>query len=513
MKNWLVIDTKLETKTFDRQIEEVEARLEEIDHMLSKPKDFKLTESDIAKLNVEAEKLNNHLIVLRKQQNEINTQGLKKVSASMDKVIKKVGKWALAVFGVRSAYMLIRQTISTLSQYDKQLSTDIEFIRYAVATILEPVIRVIVQLAYKLLIILNTIWSKVFGVSLFSENIVKNFKNAKNQANNLKKTLAGFDEMNILNGDGSVNGIGISPSFDPSKVDNGISNWVDTTLTKIKNFGKKISNVFQEIFGKIDFKSLFKNFINEADGAWKMIHGIFTNNYDEINEGMGEFINGLCGSFKDLPSTFNLITFSSPTGITKTAEKLGTWLGSKFSPKIGEIFSQLIDGIKQGFTDMGNGFKKVKENIKKGWEEIFSKGWVGKLAKGFVNAIIDVFNTLINRVNDKLISFRTAIVALGKITGKNVSLDTIKIPNIPRLARGGIVNMPSRGVPVGSAIAGERGREGVIPLTDSQQMALLGEAIGKYITINATVVNSMNGRVLSREIQKVQNQSNFAMNR
>jgi hypothetical protein len=51
-----------------------------------------------------------------------------------------------------------------------------------------------------------------------------------------------------------------------------------------------------------------------------------------------------------------------------------------------------------------------------------------------------------------------------------------------------------------------------IPLTDSQQMALLGEAIGKYITVNATIVNSMNGRVLNRELQKIQNQSSFATN-
>ena len=43
-------------------------------------------------------------------------------------------------------------------------------------------------------------------------------------------------------------------------------------------------------------------------------------------------------------------------------------------------------------------------------------------------------------------------------------------------------------------------------------MALLGEAIGKYITVNATIVNSMNGRVLNRELQKIQNQSSFATN-
>ena len=70
-----------------------------------------------------------------------------------------------------------------------------------------------------------------------------------------------------------------------------------------------------------------------------------------------------------------------------------------------------------------------------------------------------------------------------------------------------------RGVPVGSAIGGERGAEGVIPLTDSQQMALLGEAIGRYITINANITNTMNGRVISRELQKVQNDSDFAFNK
>ena len=55
--------------------------------------------------------------------------------------------------------------------------------------------------------------------------------------------------------------------------------------------------------------------------------------------------------------------------------------------------------------------------------------------------------------------------------------------------------------------------EGVIPLTDSQQMALLGEAIGRYITVNANIINTMNGRIISRELQKVQNESDFAYNR
>ena len=54
-------------------------------------------------------------------------------------------------------------------------------------------------------------------------------------------------------------------------------------------------------------------------------------------------------------------------------------------------------------------------------------------------------------------------------------------------------------------MVGELGAEGVILLTDSQQMALLGQAIGKYITINTTLINEKNGRIISRKIQRVQN--------
>ena len=94
-----------------------------------------------------------------------------------------------------------------------------------------------------------------------------------------------------------------------------------------------------------------------------------------------------------------------------------------------------------------------------------------------------------------------------------INLGKLPTFKLPRLAKGGIINQPGRGIPVGSAIGGERGQEGVIPLTDSQQMQLLGEAIGRYVTINANITNTMNGRVISRELQKVNNTNDFAFNR
>lgn len=43
-------------------------------------------------------------------------------------------------------------------------------------------------------------------------------------------------------------------------------------------------------------------------------------------------------------------------------------------------------------------------------------------------------------------------------------------------------------------------------------MQLLGEAIGRYVTINANIPVSMNGRVISRELKQVQADQQFAYN-
>lgn len=90
----------------------------------------------------------------------------------------------------------------------------------------------------------------------------------------------------------------------------------------------------------------------------------------------------------------------------------------------------------------------------------------------------------------------------------------LKAPQFPtiKLAHGGIINNPGRGVSLGNGIiGGEAGREMVMPL-DSQTMAQLGQEIGKWITINASIINQMNGRTISRELQKINAYSDFAMN-
>ena len=84
--------------------------------------------------------------------------------------------------------------------------------------------------------------------------------------------------------------------------------------------------------------------------------------------------------------------------------------------------------------------------------------------------------------------------------------------NIPKLAVGGIVNNPGKGVPVGEAIAGEAGREGVLPLTDGATMAELGKEIGKWVSVNNITNTYLDSKLIQRRQQKNAMQQAFATN-
>lgn len=78
---------------------------------------------------------------------------------------------------------------------------------------------------------------------------------------------------------------------------------------------------------------------------------------------------------------------------------------------------------------------------------------------------------------------------------------------------GAIVNNPGKGVSIGGGnIAGERGKEGIIPLTDPRAMAELGQQIGRWVSVNLDITNQIDGRVLNRRLEAIKNESNFTTN-
>ncbi len=255
------------------------------------------------------------------------------------------------------------------------------------------------------------------------------------------------------------------------------------------------------------------------DPTWENFIGVLT--------GIALTVGGVAIAFKLWPvavaavfALIGIIILKNFDKIKKWFEDLQNWIETKFYKKAKEKFgifgeiltikiSLFIGNIKSQFEGFFGGLKKMGEGV----VEFFKGDWKSGLKKTFeglkdiftipIRAFIDGINTVIRGLN-KL------DIKLPKIMGGgNIKFN---IPQIPKLAKGGIINMPGRGVPVGNAIAGESGTEGVVPLTDTQQMALLGEAIGKYVRIDNVIDVNMDSRKIKRILAESGDRTRLAGN-
>lgn len=183
-----------------------------------------------------------------------------------------------------------------------------------------------------------------------------------------------------------------------------------------------------------------------------------------------------------------------------------------------ENYNKLLEAQQTGTEQLNRVIHIEKSKYASLSDALEEAEFSGQKAKSAIDEVKTTINDLTNKNHNIKIDteFTTpdtsALKALQASVGVGSAIG-LAISKI-KLKTGGIVNNPGHGVPIGTnAIGGETGREGVIPLTDSQAMEELGSTIGRYITINATMVNQMNGRTISRELMKIQNESAFATNR
>lgn len=138
------------------------------------------------------------------------------VGKSLQGQIGKISKMAMAVVGIRTAWMGVRRIVSMVQQYNPQISADLNYMGYAISQIFLPVVQKLTSVLYTVLSYVNAMMSAWFGINLFSNASVKNFKKMSGTAKEIKNSLAGFDEMNVLQ-DNSSNSSNATPSMDLSQ--------------------------------------------------------------------------------------------------------------------------------------------------------------------------------------------------------------------------------------------------------------------------------------------------------
>lgn len=474
---------------------------------------------------------------LKQQADALNNTGFNALKKSVDDVskgltrtVKSVKRWVLGIFGVYSAYGAIRNAMNVISGQDEQLKADIDYMKNALAYTLEPVVRKIVELAKQLMTYIGYIIYQWTGYNIF-ENANKSLKKANGQAKALQKTMAGFDEMNVLND--SSGGGGGTPSFDltsPENVDApawikwiadngeivaGVITGITTALTLMKTLG--LDPIMGLGIGAIvgGIVMLIKDIIDMIkDPSWENFAAI-----------LGDIAVIIGGIMLVTGNWWGLLVIILGLIVKYVAENwdkvkailsvVGTWINEKIIKPVAGFFSGLWNGIKTGVSIAVNWIKEKFQPIKDFFSGLISKV-VGAFNSGKtkvtdgLNGVKSTFINIINKIIDGLNKF---IRGLNKI---HFSIPDwlgggsfgINIKEIPRLARGGIVNNPGRGVIMGNYVAGENGAEAVLPLTDDTLQRL-----ANMIPITVNLTNTMNGRVISRELKKVQNENDFAFNR
>ena len=546
MDGKVIIGCDLDTRSFDAQIDYVENQMQEIEDKL-KQADMGFEVGDTQKLEANYEKLGIKLDSLRKKQAKLNQEqaqmgkldlsgvqtGIDNVNKGLTKTVKKVTKWGLAIFGVRSAYMAVRSAMGTISQYEDDMKNNIDYIKYALAYTLKPIVEWILNAVVKLLQYVNYIAKAWTGKNLFKT--ADTFKNAQKGAKGLnkelQKTTASFDEMNVLQDTKSSGGGAdiIAPNIDLTGMRGEIPQW----LKWIVDNKDLILSVFTGVnVGLLAWKLGLKGIQSLGIGLAiaGVIYGIQSiikylqdpsfENFGKIITGIGIAVAGVAIIFGAWPiavggaiSAIVGLIISNWEKIKEFMLNICKWLEDNFV-LVGKTISDVIKTSLNLFEGLFIGVKQILDGIIRIFKGDFKNG-INSAMKGIGNIIISVLNTVINGFNAFILPMRGLIVAAGKITGKKWTMNTIKIPRIPRLAKGGIINQPGRGVPIGygQAIGGENRAEGVIPLTDSQQMALLGETIGKYVKINNVIDVNMDSRRINRILQNSSDRVNFASNK
>ena len=563
MDGKVIIGCDLDTRSFDAQIDYVENQMQEIEDKL-KQADMGFEVGDTQKLEADYEKLGIRLDSLRKKQAKLNQEqaqmgkldlsgvqtGIDNVNKGLTKTIKKVAKWGLAIFGVRSAYMAVRSAMNTISQYEDGMKNNIDYIKYALAYTLKPIVEWILNAVVKLLQYVNYIAKAWTGKNLFKT--ADTFKNAQKGAKGLnkelQKTTASFDEMNVLQDTKSSGGADIiAPNIDLTGMQGEVPEWLKWI---VDNKDLIIAALFGIAGGIIAIKlgagllmGLGIGLI--IAGIVKMVKAIIDfikdpswDNFAKILEGLAVILTGVAIAMLAVnaanPVAWIVLAIAAVTALAtliienwgKIKEVLGAvgqWIYDHIIKPVADFFSGLWQGIKDG---VGSAVQWVKDKFKTIVDffiNLISKivGLFKKIGTKVGDAISGAFKAVINGVlkaienilNFPIKSINKLINVINKVPGINLgNLPTFKLP---RLAKGGIINQPGRGVPIGygQAIGGERGAEGVIPFTDSQQMALLGETIGKYVKINNVIDVNMDSRRINRILQSSSNRVNFASNR
>ena len=309
--------------------------------------------------------------------------GMPQITQSITNSVKNMGKsvkvglghvlrYAGALFSMQGIYSTLSSCASTwLSSQNagaKQLSANIDYMKYAMGSAFAPVIQYVTGLVYQLLKAIQSVVYALFRVNIFAKasassyaSMAGNAKKAKNET----KQLAGIHNEinNVQSNDNSNSGSGgtTAPNIDLSGIDSQMS----PLAQKMYEFFKPLVDSWNKYGYQV--QDAFKNAINGIGQAisaiWSSLETLFTNGtiysiIANILNSIGKIGVAWANAWKNDNNGTKIIQGIANIidNITNAILNLVSSTGfQKFLDGVLSAFSgivQLLDPIISGFSDM-----------------------------------------------------------------------------------------------------------------------------------------------------------------
>ena len=156
-------------------------------------------------------------------------------------------KYATALFSLRSIYSALSSSanawLSSQNAQAKQLSANIEYMKYAMGSVFASVLEYVTNLVYSLMKAVQSLVYAFSGVNIFAKATASSMKNASGSAKQTSKSLSSIhSEINNISDNKSGGSGSGTPNIDLSNIDSKTDIWIQSLKEKIAHIFQPIQN-------------------------------------------------------------------------------------------------------------------------------------------------------------------------------------------------------------------------------------------------------------------------------
>ena len=345
------------------------------------------------------------------------TNSVKNMGKSVKVGLGHILKYAGALFSMQGIYSTLSSCANTwLSSQNagaKQLSANIDYMKYAMGSALAPVIQYVTGLVYQLLKAIQSVVYALFRVNIFAKasassyaSMAGNAKKAKNETKSLSNIHSEIN--NVQSNDNSNSGSGggtTAPNLDLSEIDSQMSPFTQ----KLYDFFKPLVDSWNKYGSSLiaQVQTTAGQIVGLLGAVWGSFEKIITNGtvYKSL-----ELILSIIGNIAE--------AFANAWKYNGNGDVIIQNLANAFNNLLTAINNVVqSEGFQNWLNNCSDKLRVISEKISEiNWQPLidalFSIGQnIGTIALDILTGLVDIFRWLVENpsVADMLLGIATAI--------------------------------------------------------------------------------------------------------